>query len=60
MVRSTTAGAIAAVRLGDHDEARRLFRLVRGIAPDEAKLWARWAVSCVPSLASRVWTEPAN
>ncbi len=60
MVRSATAGAIAAVRLGDHDEARRLFRLARGIAPDEAKLWARWAVSCVPSLASRVWTEPAN
>ncbi len=60
MVRSATAGAIAAVRLGDHDEARRLFRLARGIAPDEARLWARWAVSCVPALATRVWTEPAS
>lgn len=60
IVRSATAGAIAAVRLGDHDEARRLFRLARGISPDEAKLWVRWAVSCVPSLATRVWTEPAS
>lgn len=56
MVRSATAGAIAAVRMGDQDEARRLFRLARGIAPDEARVWARWAVSCVPSLATRVWS----
>jgi hypothetical protein len=43
------------VRLGEHREARRLFALARGVAPDTPKLWARWAVSCVPSLATRVW-----
>lgn len=58
MVRSATIGGIAAVRLGDHREARRLFALARGISPDVAKVWARWLVSCVPPLASRVWAVP--
>lgn len=58
MVRSATIGGIAAVRLGDHREARRLFALARGISPDVAKVWARWMVSCVPPLATRVWAVP--
>jgi hypothetical protein len=55
MVRSATIGGIAAVRLGEHREARRLFALARGVAPDVPRLWARWAVSCVPPVAARVW-----
>ena len=55
MVRSATIGGVAAVRLGDHSEARRLFALARGVSPDVPRLWARWAVSCVPPLAARVW-----
>jgi len=60
IVRSATIGAIAAVRLGDHHEARRLFRLARNVTPESPRLWARWLVGCVPPLASRVWaaTEP--
>jgi hypothetical protein len=58
MVRSATIGGIAAVRLGDRREARRLFALARGISPDVAKVWARWLVSCVPPLATRVWAVP--
>lgn len=60
MVRSATIGGIAAVHLGEHREARRLFALARGIRPDEAKLWARWLVSCVPPLATRVWAMPVE
>ena len=67
MVRSATIGGIAAVRLGEHREARRLFALARGVAPDRVRLWARWAVSCVPPVAARVWapldeaeTEPTT
>ncbi len=61
LVRSATVGAIAAVRLGDHHEARRLFRLARKVTPESPRLWARWLVSCVPPLASRVWApvEPS-
>lgn len=55
MVRSATAGAIAAVRLGDHRRARRLFRLARGVAPERPRVWARWALSWVPPVAQRVW-----
>jgi hypothetical protein len=58
LVRSATAGAIAAVRLGEHREARRLFALARNLAPDQPRLWARWAVGCVPPLATRVWAVP--
>ena len=55
MVRSATIGAVAAVRLGDHHEARRLFRLARNVTPESPRLWARWLVGCVPLVASRVW-----
>lgn len=55
LLRSATTGAIAAVRLGEHAEARRLFRLARNMAPDQAKVWARWAVGCVPPLATRIF-----
>jgi hypothetical protein len=58
LVRSATAGAIAAVRLGEHREARRLFALARNLAPDQPRLWARWAVGCVSPLATRVWARP--
>ncbi|MFN7148693.1 MAG: hypothetical protein ACK4V6_04355, partial [Microthrixaceae bacterium] len=62
LVRSATAGAIAAVRLGEHREARRLFALARNLAPDQPRLWARWAVGCVPPIATRVWAriEPGD
>jgi hypothetical protein len=60
MVRSATIGGIAAVRLGDHRAARQLFALARGIAPDQARPWARWAVSCVPPLAARIWAVDAT
>lgn len=59
MVRSATIGGIAAVRLGDHRAARQMFALARGVAPDQARPWARWAVSCVPPLARRVWAVEA-
>jgi hypothetical protein len=55
LVRSATTGAIAAVRLGEHREARRLFALARNLAPDQPRLWARWAVGCLPPIATRVW-----
>jgi glycosyltransferase involved in cell wall biosynthesis len=57
MVRSATVGAIAAVRLGDHRRARRLFRLARGVAPERPRVWARWALSCVPPVAERIWAD---
>lgn len=60
LVRSATVGAIAAVRLGDHREARRLFALARSVEPGDPRLWTRWATSCVPPLAARVWAEPAQ
>jgi glycosyltransferase involved in cell wall biosynthesis len=65
LVRSATIGAIAAVRLGDHHEARRLFRLARGVAPDQPKVWARWALGWLPPVSMRVWaldavSEPAR
>jgi hypothetical protein len=60
MVHSATIGGIAAVRLGEHREARRLFALARGIAPDQARTWARWAVSCVTPLAQRVWAAEVS
>jgi glycosyltransferase involved in cell wall biosynthesis len=55
LLRSATVGAIAAVHLGDHAEARRLFRLARGVAPDQLKVWARWAIGCVPPLSTRIF-----
>lgn len=55
LVRSATRGGIAAVRLGDHREARRLFRLARRVAPDAPRHWARWAVSLVPPVARLAW-----
>ncbi len=58
LARAATLGGIAATRLGERGEARRLFRLARRVRPDVAKHWVRWALSVVPPVAVRVWDVP--
>jgi hypothetical protein len=57
LARYATIGGVAAARLRDHRESRRLFRLARRAIPDVPKHWVRWLVSCVPPAADRIW-EP--
>ncbi len=57
LVRSATVGGIAAVRLGDHREARRLLRLARQVQPEVPRHWARWAVSCIAPLSTQLWNS---
>ena len=51
------AGAVAAARLRDRQQARHLFRLARRLEPRVARHWARWATSLVPPIADRVWDD---
>lgn len=57
LARSATIGGVAAARLRDHAEARRLFVLARRVDPRTPKHWARWLVACLPPVSDRVW-EP--
>lgn len=57
LTRYAVAGGIAAVRIGDSREARRLFRLARRLEPRELRHWARWAAALLPPVAARVWAE---
>ena len=57
LARYATIGGVAAAKLRDRGEARRLFTLARRVEPTTAKHWARWLVACVPVVADRVW-EP--
>ena len=59
LARYATIGGVAAARLRDRAEARRLFRLARQAVPDVSKHWVRWAVACIPPAADRVW-EPTD
>ncbi|CAN5535925.1 hypothetical protein BH10ACT3_BH10ACT3_17210 [soil metagenome] len=59
LAQYATIGGVAAARLRDHAEARRLFRLARRAVPDVPKHWVRWIVSCVPPASDRVW-EPTT
>ncbi|MFM7067926.1 MAG: hypothetical protein ACKOYM_00550, partial [Actinomycetes bacterium] len=64
LTRYATVGGVAAARLRDHREARRLLLLARRAQPEILKHWARWAVACVPFIADRIWlptgTEPTE
>jgi len=62
LTRYATVGGVAAARMRDHREARRLLLLARRAQPTEIKNWARWAVAWVSPLSDRIWlpagTEP--
>ena len=55
LAHAATLGGIAATRLGEAGEARRLFRLARRVRPDVVKHWVRWSLSVIPPVAARVW-----
>ena len=57
LTRYAIAGGVAAARLDDWAEARRLFRLARRLQPNELRHWARWLLACVPPVAARVWGD---
>ena len=57
LARYATIGGVAAAKLRDRNEARRLFTLARRVEPTTLKHWARWLVACVPFVSDRVW-EP--
>ncbi len=59
LARYATVGGVAAAKLRDRSEARRLLTLARRVEPTTAKHWARWIVACIPVVADRVW-EPAD
>jgi len=59
LARYATVGGVAAAKLRDRSEARRLLTLARRVEPTTAKHWARWIVACVPVVADRVW-EPGD
>jgi len=54
-----TIGGVAAARLRDRRETRRLLRLARQAVPNVSKHWVRWVVGCVPPAADRIW-EPTT
>jgi glycosyltransferase involved in cell wall biosynthesis len=55
LARYAVAGGVAAVRLRQRDQARRLFRLARQLEPGRPRHWARCAAAFVPPVAQRVW-----
>ena len=55
LTRYATVGGVAAARMRDHKEARRLLLLARRAQPTEVKNWARWAVSWISPLSDRIW-----
>jgi glycosyltransferase involved in cell wall biosynthesis len=59
LTRYAVDGGVAAARLRDREQARRLFRLARKLEPRVARHWARSIVVSVPPLADRVWTVDA-
>ncbi len=59
LARYATIGGVAAARLRDRREARRLFTLARRVEPTTCKHWARWMVACIPAVSDRVW-EPTG
>ena len=50
-----SAGGVAAVRAGEHAEARRLLRMSCRVQPRSWRHWARLALATAPPLADRVW-----
>jgi glycosyltransferase involved in cell wall biosynthesis len=59
LARYATIGGVAAARLRDRGEARRLFRIARRARPDVAKHWVRNVVAWVPPAADHLW-EPTD
>lgn len=57
--RYAVFGGVAAARLRDRREARRLFSLARRLEPRVPAHWARWAATLVPPVADRVWSAPS-
>ncbi len=57
LTRYAVTGGVAAARLHDWAEARRLFRLARRLEPSELRHWARWAVAWLPPVGQRVWSS---
>ncbi len=55
LTRYATVGGVAAARMRDRKEARRLLLLARRAQPTEIKNWARWAVAWVAPLSDRIW-----
>jgi glycosyltransferase involved in cell wall biosynthesis len=56
LTRYAVTGGVAAARLRDRHEARRLFRLARRLEPGVPRHWARWAAASLPVVADRVWS----
>jgi len=59
LARYATIGGVAAARLRDRGESRRLFRIARRARPDVAKHWVRNVVAWVPPAADHLW-EPTG
>lgn len=57
LTRYAVAGGVAAVRLGELREARRLFRLARRLEPGVPRHWVRSAAALLPPVAGRVWSR---
>ena len=55
LARYATIGGVAAARLRELAEARRLFTLALRVEPGVAKHWARLAVACLGPVSDRVW-----
>ena len=60
LARYAVTGGVAAVRLRQRDQARRLFRLARQLEPGQPRHWARCAAALVPPVAHRVWSGEAD
>ena len=60
LARYATIGGVAAAKLRDRAEARRLFTLARRIEPTTAKHWARCVVAHLPFVSDRIWEPTAD
>lgn len=57
LARYATIGGVAAARLGQKRQARRLFGVARSAVPKTPEHWVRWAASCVPVASGRIWPD---
>lgn len=57
LARYATIGGVAAARLGQKRQARRLFGVARSAGPRTPEHWVRWAASCVPVASGRIWLD---
>ncbi|HTO00947.1 MAG TPA: glycosyltransferase family A protein [Microthrixaceae bacterium] len=54
LARYATVGGVAAARLGQNRQARRLFGVARSAGPRMPEHWVRWVASCLPLATGRI------